>query len=254
MATIPTGRFVWFEYVSTDAAKARGFFGELFNWGAQEVPMPQGAYTMIALGKDTIGGYLAPPPGAPTHAHWLSHLQVASAAESAARVKALGGAVAMAPFPVGDFGTMAVVRDPQGAAFALWQPREIVGTGDYKNLPNAWCWNELYADDPAAAVAFYQAIGGFTDAPMEMGPAGTYHVLNADGQGRAGISKPPMPGVPSQWMPYVHVTDADATFAKALRLGAVARMPPSDVPGVGRLAVFADPQGAPLGLLQPAMP
>src|SRR5262249_639370 len=130
--TIPTGRFVWFEYVSTDATKAQGFFGEVFGWGTQNVPMPEGAYTMISVGKDTIGGYLPTPKGAPPNAHWISHLQVASAADTVAKVESLGGSTAAKPFKVGDFGTMAVVKDPLGGVFALWQPAKAEGTGDYK--------------------------------------------------------------------------------------------------------------------------
>src|SRR5262245_14161654 len=193
--TTSTGRFVWFEYVSKEAAKAQGFFGELFNWGTQYVPMPEGAYTMISLGKDTIGGYLPTPTGAPAHAHWLTHLQVADAQETANKVKSLGGKIAMEPFKVGDFGTMAVVRDPLGGAFALWQPAKAEGTGDFKGTNGSWCWNELYTDDPEKSLAFYKAIGGFTVESMQM-PNGAYHVLSSDGKPRAGIMKSPMPGIP----------------------------------------------------------
>ena len=44
-------KFVWFEYVSKDIAKAQGFFGELFNWGVKRVPMPGGEYAMISVGE-----------------------------------------------------------------------------------------------------------------------------------------------------------------------------------------------------------
>jgi uncharacterized protein len=251
MTTIPTDRFVWFEYVSQDAAKAQGFFGELFNWGTQSVPMPEGAYTMITAGKDTIGGYLPTPAGAPAHAHWLSHLQVASTSETAGKIAALGGKVAKQPFKVGDFGTMAVVLDPLGGVFALWQPTKPEGTGDFKELENTWCWNELYTEDPAKSVAFYQAVAGFTVDTMDMGPMGTYHVLNAGGKSRGGILRSPMPGIPQNWTPYVQVADADAVVARATRLGASVKLPANDVPNVGRIAVFTDPLGAPIGILQP---
>lgn len=70
MATIPTGRFVWFDYVSNEARKAQGFFGELFHWKTKDVPMPGGmSYTMIALGDAAIGGYTQPPPA---NTHWLA--------------------------------------------------------------------------------------------------------------------------------------------------------------------------------------
>src|SRR5258706_1968308 len=112
MATIPTGRFVWFEYVSKEDKKAQAFFGELFHWKTKAAPMPQGSYTMIALGNDTIGGYAQPPEGAPQQAHWRSHLQVANAQETANKVKALGGKIAKAAVKVDDAGTMALVVDP----------------------------------------------------------------------------------------------------------------------------------------------
>ena len=58
-----SGKFVWFEYVSKDINKAQGFFGELFNWGVQKVPMPQGDYAMISAGERTIGGFAQPALG-----------------------------------------------------------------------------------------------------------------------------------------------------------------------------------------------
>jgi predicted enzyme related to lactoylglutathione lyase len=252
MTTIPTGRFVWFEYVSNEAAKAHGFFGEVFGWGTQSVPMPQGAYTMISVGKDTIGGYLPTPKGAPEHAHWITHLQVASAADTAAKVESLGGKIAAQPFKVGDFGTMAVVKDPLGGVFALWQPAKAEGTGDFKGQAGHWCWNELVTQDPAKSLSFYKAIAGFTDKSMDMGPAGTYHVLGFDGKDRAGMMKAPSASIPQSWLPYVHVANADTTIERAKKLGATVMMGPDDVPNVGRIAVFVDPQGAPIGILQPS--
>lgn len=255
MATIPTGRFVWFEYVSNDAKKAQAFFGELFHWKTKTTPMPQGAYTMIVLGNDTIGGYLPPPPGAPPHAHWLPHLQVANAQEIANKVKALGGKIAKEPFKVSDFGTMAVVLDPLGGEFALWQPAkpQDVG-GDYKGVDGSWIWNELTTEDPDKSVAFYKAIGGFEVETMKNEGAGPgpdrYEILKSDGKGRGGIMK--LQGVPQMWMPYVKVADTDATVDKAKRLGATSKMPAETIPNVGRLAVLIDPLGAPLGILKPS--
>jgi predicted enzyme related to lactoylglutathione lyase len=252
MATIPTGKFVWFEYVSKDPAKAQAFFGELFNWKTQNVPMPQGSYTMIAHDGQTIGGYTPTPEGTPPHPFWLTHLQVTSAQDSAAKVKAHGGKVMKEPFKVGDHGTMAVVLDPFGGPFALWQPNKIEGTGDFKGQPGHFVWNELYTENPEKSVAFYQAIGGFEHEAMDMGAMGTYHLLKTNGEARAGVTKAPMPGVPQTWMPYVQVANADQAADKAKRLGASLMMPVSEAEGVGRFAIFTDPTGATLGILQPA--
>ncbi len=254
MRTIPTGKFVWFEYVSNDDKKAQGFFGELFGWKTKPAPMPQGSYTMIALGDDSIGGYTKSPAGA-QHAHWLAHLQVANAQDIANKVKALGGKIATEPFKLGDHGTMAIVSDPLGGTFALWQPAKPEDAGgDYKGADGSWIWNELYTEDPDRSVAFYKAIGGFEVETMKMNGGGPgpsrYEILKSDGKGRAGVMK--MPGVPQMWMPYVKVANTDATVAKAKQLGATFRMEAETVPNVGRLAIFIDPQGAPLGILQPS--
>jgi uncharacterized protein len=246
-----TGKFVWFDYVAPDIKKAQGFFGELFNWKTQEVPVPgAGTYTMIALGDQTIGGYMTTPQGAPTVGHWLPYLRTDDAKRSAEQIKSLGGKVHKDVAKMGDVGSMAIVADNDGGVFALWQPTKPEGTGDYKGTPGAFVWNELAAKDPARAVGFYTKLG-FTEEKMDMGDM-TYHVLNSDGKGRAGVLKSPMPEAPQAWMPYIQVKDVDATIAKATKLGSQVHVPPNDVPGVGRLAVFTDPQGGWLGVLAPA--
>jgi uncharacterized protein len=250
MTTIPTGRFVWFEYLTPDAAKAQGFFGEVFGWTKKDVPFPGGSYTMIAVGDQTVGGYAPVPPGGPAPSHWISHLQVEDARATAAKIKSLGGSVKSEPTDMG-MGTHALVADPQGGVFSLWQPAKAEGTGDYKGIDNAFCWNELTAPDPEKAAAFYAAIGGFTVDKMDMGDGNTYYLLTADGKSRAGITKPMMPGVPTAWLPYVQVANADATAAKVTRLGGTTFVPPTDVPNVGRFAILADSLGGGLGILQP---
>ncbi len=250
--TIPTGRFVWFEYISKDLDKAQGFYGELFGWKTQPMPMPGGTgnYTMIVADGQTIGGFMPPPQGAPQHSHWLSHLQVTSAAETAAKVKANGGRIAMEPVKMGDFGTYAVALDPSGAAFALWQPGKPEGDGNFKGKPNTWCWNELMTDSVDKCLAFYKAIGGFTVTSMPM-PKGEYHVLNHDNAPRAGVMKSPMPGVPNHWLPYVQVASADQAVVKAKKLGATVHVEAQDIPNVGRFAILGDPLHASFGVLQP---
>jgi uncharacterized protein len=247
---IPTGRFVWFEYVARDLKKAQGFFGELFGWSTKAMPMPDGEYTMIAAPDGTtIGGYFAMPEGAPPQTSWLPYLQVDSVAKVAAQVKSLGGSIMKEPLKVGDFATMAVVIDPLGAGFALWQPNKVEEPA--KPTVGHFVWNELSSKDAEASVKFYSQIGGFTPSKMEMGEMGTYHILSSDGQSRAGIMKSPMPEAPHTWLPYVQVASADQTADKAKRLGATIVVPPTDIPNVGRFAILVDSQGGGTGILQP---
>ena len=248
------GKFVWFEYVSTDIQKAKGFFGELFGWTTQEVPMPDGKYEMIASGGRTIGGYLPTPEGAPAKAsakndaHFLSHLGVADAKATAAQVQKLGGKVHKGPLKIGEFGTMAIVADPHGGVFALWQPAK----SEEQPAPttNTFCWNELMSSDAAASVAFYSAVGGFSAKAQDMPGMGTYNVLESGGQPRAGIMQK-KGEQPHAWLPYVQVASADKTADKAKKLGGQVIVPPTDIPSVGRFAILLDNQGAAIGILQP---
>lgn len=252
MTTIPS-TFVWFDYVGKEDKKAQAFYGELLGWSTKKVPVGGGNdYTMIQIGEHTIGGYMGLPPGAPPQAHWLAHLQVADCAAAAAKVKQLGGKVRMEPGKVGEFGTMAVVADPTDATFALWQPAKMPqSNGDYLGKPGTWCWNELVTQDPDKAVAFYRGLAGFEVAKEDMGNMGTYTMLKSGGTGRAGVMKHPMAGAPSAWVPYVAVESCDKTVEKAKQLGGNAINASTDVPGVGRIAVLADPNGAVFGILQP---
>ncbi len=247
--TSSTSQFVWFEYVSKDAPKAQGFFGELFGWSTKSVPMPDGNYTMIAAPDGTtIGGYFAPPDNSPK-ASWLPYLRVQSAADIATKVKGLGGSIVKPAFKVGDIATMAVVVDPLGAALALWQPTKSEDAPKPQN--GHFVWNELPSKDPEASVKFYSQIGGFTSSKMDMGGMGHYHVLESGGQGRAGIMAQPMPDTPHAWLPYVQVASTDQTTDKVKRLGATIVHPPTQIPNVGRFAIFVDAQGAATGILQP---
>jgi hypothetical protein len=60
--------------------------------------------------------------------------------------------------------------------------------------------------------------------------------------------------VPPHWLPYVFVDDADATLARARRLGATIQFGPEDIPGVGRFGVLQDPTGAVLAVMKPRPP
>ncbi len=79
-----------------------------------------------------------------------------------------------------------------------------------------------------------------------------YTEVSVDGMPQGGMM--PMPpqlrGMPSQWYPYFAVTDCDGTAERARQSGANIYVPPNDVPGVGRFAIIADPQGAVFSIIQ----
>jgi len=123
---------------------------------------------------------------------------------------------------------------------------------DVFQTPGAFSWNELMTSDPDAALAFYQPLFGWTVETMPM-PSGTYHVVKVAGTSVGGAMKLPAEsaegGMPSSWGSYVTVSDADAICEKAKSLGGHVVRDPVDIPGVGRLAVIVDPQGAAINVM-----
>jgi predicted enzyme related to lactoylglutathione lyase len=176
--------------------------------------------------------------------HWNSYVTVASADDSAAQAKKLGGNVMLEPFDVLDAGRMAVVADPTGAVFSLWQPKRHIGA-DLVNEPGAFCWNELYTTDPNKAADFYRGLFGWTKDARHM-DYGEYVIFNQGGRQMCGMMQIPKEWgpVPPHWLVYFAVDDCDASVAKATSLGAKAMMPPMDIENVGRFAMLTDPEGA----------
>lgn len=122
---------------------------------------------------------------------------------------------------------------------------------DVTQTHGAFSWSELMTSDPAGASAFYGQLFGWK--VKEMGPEmGGYRVANLGETGVAGIMAAPhgAQGAPSQWGVYVTVDGVDESLKQAKSLGATVCMEPMDVPGVGRMAAFKDPQGAMLHIIQ----
>jgi hypothetical protein len=119
----------------------------------------------------------------------------------------------------------------------------------------AFSWSELMTSDAEAALRFYQSLFGWTTDKMPM-PEGDYHVVKADGTSIGGIMKMPAAagGMPPAWGCYVTVKDVDACAKQVAALGGKVLHGPADIPGVGRFAVIADPQGAWLNVITYAAP
>ena len=248
MAHLP-GKFVWFEHLSNDIAAARAFYEKLFGWNTETMAMPGGAsYAMIHNGASPIGGYASARPGAATQ--WMSYLSVPDVDSAYKAAVAAGAKSVVAPMDYASAGRMATVADPTGGVFSLWRGAQGDPDEVEQTPVGGWIWNELTTQDEKTAIAFYEKAFGFDHDAMEM-PDGAYYVLKHGGKGRAGVMKAPDPSVPTMWTPYVCVDDADAQAARARELGATLVVPPADIPGVGRFAVFVDPQGAGLAILKP---
>jgi len=247
--THAVGTFNWPELATRDQAGAKKFYGALFGWQFNDTDMgPQGVYTIFTSeGKDVAALYTMDAGQSKTGMppYWGTYITVENADATAAKAKTLGGAVLMEAFDVMDKGRMAVITDPQGATFCVWQGKTHNGIGVYGE-PNSLGWTQLNATDTDAAKKFYTSLIGWKtqDDPMSGQPGFYTTWLKADGPAGGMMAMPPGTPAPAHWLPYFAVTSVDAAAKKAESLGAKTFVPPTDIPGTGRFAVFADPQGA----------
>jgi predicted enzyme related to lactoylglutathione lyase len=246
-----TNRPAWVDLASSDAAASRDFYSKLFGWNVEVNPDPQyGGYGLAKLGgSDAAGIGPKQDPNAPTA--WSLYIGSDDIEGLAKRVTANGGAVAVAPFDVGDQGRMAVFIDPAGAFISAWQGTRMGGF--QTDAPNSFGWAELNARGVDNALPFYTAIFGWSIKTSPMGEGQPdYNEFQIGGQSVAGAweMNPSVPAeVPSYWQVYFAVDDVDAAFRKALDLGAREMVAPTEYPG-GRFAIVSDPQGASFGLLK----
>jgi predicted enzyme related to lactoylglutathione lyase len=238
------------ELITPDQAAAKEFYGPLFGWELEDVSMGDaGYYVTVSKEGDSVAGIGGQMPELAGHpAFWGVYLAVDDVDATTARVEAAGGKVEAGPFDVMEHGRMSAIQDPTGARVNLWQAKNHVGTAR-ANEPGTPIWNELVSPDLGQATEFYASLLGvaWEESPMDGGPA--YTCLVVDGRQVGGAMPPQMEGVPPHWNVYFNVESVDDAIAKATGLGAKVIAPAFDVPGVGRMAVLADPQGAVFNLM-----
>jgi predicted enzyme related to lactoylglutathione lyase len=115
--------FVHIELNTTDPAKAKAFYGSLFDWKLEDTEMGGGMiYTMIGVGEGTGGGLMKHPmPGAPSI--WIPYILVSDVAASTKKAKASGGTIIKDVSEVPNMGTFSIIQDPTGGVIGLWQPK-----------------------------------------------------------------------------------------------------------------------------------
>jgi len=241
------GKFVWHQLMTRDVPGAKDFYSRLAGWKALPWPLDP-AYTVCHAEIGPVAGIMEIPSdmSSDVSSHWLQYIgtrDVDSTAQAAVRA---GGSIVKGPGEMQGAGRYAVLKDPQGALFAIIDPEnakpDVAGTTPL----GAFSWHELATSDNEAAFAFYSGLFGWDAMErMDMGPLGIYLIFGEKGVQRGGIFIKPAenPGPPS-WLPYVHVPNADEGYAVALSKGAKGTVPPMDVPKGGRIANVIDPAGA----------
>ncbi|MBZ0116420.1 MAG: VOC family protein [Sandaracinaceae bacterium] len=243
------GHVVWRELMTTDVAKAKGFYGELLGWGFDDMPMPKGGtYTIAKVGSKGVGGLMGMTPDMKFPPMWTSYVSVPDVDASCAAAKKLGGNVVFGPETMDGVGRMATILDSENCCFAVMRAEK----GDMPFGPPAlgeFCWETLSSADMAKAKTFYAAVCGWKDAagtagmPVLCAPDGTQVVDHQQAQ-----------NMPPNFLTYVVVETVEKANARVTALGGKVMMPRIDIPKVGTISVISDPQGAFIGLFKPEMP
>jgi predicted enzyme related to lactoylglutathione lyase len=257
----------WIDTNQPAPRQALLFYSGLFGWEFEDV-MPDSADGEYFIARIRGGGVAAigsAPSEAPPVPTWNTYVSVDSADEAAAKALAAGGSVLAEPFDVLDAGRMAVIADPEGAVFSVWQAKNHKGAR-VVNEHGALNFNRLTTRDPESAKAFYGAVFGWEVLSL---PAGLMWTLPGYGDHLEGLT----PGLraqmtqfgapegfidvvaamngftadgadtPAHWSVMFATDDVEATSTRARELGGEVLSGPVDVPW-SRVAVIRDPQGA----------
>ncbi|WP_127090359.1 VOC family protein [Aquabacter cavernae] len=253
------GTFVWYELMTTDTEAANRFYADAVGWQTRDAGMPGMAYTLLSSGGDDIAGIMELPEnaramGAPPS--WIGYVGVDDVDAGAASVAAGGGQVYRAPQDIPGIGRFAIVADPEGAVFALFQGDGEMPPRNPAMRPGLVGWHELLATDPERAFAFYSGQYGWAkDQAIDMGPLGTYQLFTYGGgsEGVGGMMARP-PGVPVSFWTYYFTTD-DIVFAEARVIAGGGRIinGPMEVPGGVHIFQALDPQGAVFAMVGPKL-
>lgn len=241
----------WYELTTPDLAASGAFYGGLLGWQIADAGMEGFTYHLASAAGTMVAGLWSPTDPMPHF--WLCYFAVADCDATVAQAVALGATVHQPPNDIPGTGRFAILGDPQGAGFGILQPLPGGTGGAFDQMKTGHGnWHELTTPDPAAALAFYGALFGWTQSSvMPMGELGDYHIIARQGQDIGGIMRPPAPGLPPNWLPYFGAAGIEAAIAQITASGGTILNGPMEVPGGAFIAQALDPQGAAFAVVGP---
>ncbi|HZY96970.1 MAG TPA: VOC family protein [Candidatus Cybelea sp.] len=261
----PAGVPCWVDTLQPNPEAAKQFYGDVFGWEfiapGQMPGTPPGKYFVAQLRGHDVAGIASQPEGVPASTAWNTHIAVDSVDATCAKILSTGGTVLVAPFDARPAGRMAVVSDPAGAVFCIWEANDRRGA-QLVNEPSAWAMNVLTTRDSEGAKRFYGEVFGWRTDTVEAGgtPITLWRLPGYVGgepqqpvpRDVVAVMVPPNAStkhLPPHWSVDFWIDDVDRAAATAAKLGANLIEPPRDTPGF-RTCVLADPQGAIFSLSQ----
>jgi predicted enzyme related to lactoylglutathione lyase len=249
------GTFCWAELSTNDQQGAKAFYSRVFGWTPVDLPIgPEQFYTMFQLEQREVGAAATLSQDQMEHGvvpHWMLYVGVENADATVAKAESLGARNLVKPFDVFDAGRMAVLQDPTGAIFSIWQAKTSIGLR-LTGVPGTLCWADLATPDQPAAEVFYRSLFGWELTRGEV-HTGYLHIINR-GEYIGGI--PPaeaFDGVSPHWLLYFLAAQLEPALEHVKQGGGTVVVPAMEIEKTGRFAVLQDPQGAFFALFESHM-
>ena len=247
------GKVIWVDLITTDIESAKRFYGGLFGWTYRDIMTGQnGSYAVALMDDQPVAGLIArdAPTGEHRQSAWLTFMAVRDV-NAAKRIAVAHGAkllVETRNYP--QRGQQAVFADPQGAVFAVLASRSG-DPADDEVSPGEWIWSSLMTSDADTDATFYQSLFGYDVFELQS-DSGDHLVLSTDKFARASVNtmSGKNPNRHPHWINFVRVADVAEAAAKSTELGGRVLVEPHIDRHGGRVALLADPAGAPFGVME----
>lgn len=246
------GRIIWHDLLTTDIDASQAFYGELFGWQFEELPLSFGVgrsskYLLIRNNGRLIGGMVdtSHVGDKVNNSQWIAVMSTADVSVAVEQVKGAGGTVLTPPTDLNERGRIAIVTDDAGAVFALLETRY----GDPEERParpGDFFWDEVWTSDINAATTFYSALAPFEQVSRPTSE-GRYQALALGGKPHFGLLQEPIPGLKPTWAPYIKVADM-SILDRVTQAGGQVALPAEQRPLGGEVALILGPSGAGVAL------
>jgi uncharacterized protein len=256
-----TGKFFWYELMTSDPEGAIAFYGDVVGWTAQPFggERTEDPYHVVSGSAGPLGGIMRIPAEAKDcgmSPWWGGYVGSADVDADAERLSGAGASVKRPPEDIPGVGRFAVMNDPGGAIFMLLKGSSPDGMEAAPPMATGHVgWHELYSGSFDADLAFYTSQFGWGKGEaMDMGPMGSYQLFSMSGgtdfnSMEGGMMPKPEQMPEPQWLFYFVVPDIDEGVEKVKAGGGTVLNGPAEVPGGAWIIQATDPQGAMFALV-----
>jgi predicted enzyme related to lactoylglutathione lyase len=246
------GRWLWVQLLTPDLEASMQFYSSLLGWEQETYHGAGEPYRFWTANGEPICGALEQPAGARGPSAWLGYLGTADVDRTLGRVVEQGGRILRDATEIPTLGRYAVLVDPWGAAFAVYRPLSGQPPPVENPAIGEFCWHELATGDVEAALSFYGDLFGWKPGAAFDRGAGAGRLYERMGHARGGVLPLGEGADHGVWLHSIRVARLEEAVERAQGHGASLRRAPEPAPGGGRVAVCADPHGAPFALREVA--